>query len=67
MSHQAQPAAWHVAGPDCIPDLEEVEEGPQEGDDEGHHHHEQEVVVVADPKAAAPEAKNVSLSRNTQK
>ena len=51
MSYQAQPATRHVASPDCIPDLEEVEEGPQEGDDEGHHHHEQEVVVVTHSEA----------------
>ncbi len=36
-----------VADLDMFPDLEEVEEYPEEGDDEAGHHHEEEPVVVS--------------------
>ena len=41
-----------MADLDVLPDLEEVEEDPEEGDDEAGHHHEQEPVVVSQPKGS---------------
>ncbi len=39
-----------LANLDVFPDLEEVEEYPEEGDDEAGHHHEEEPVVVSQPE-----------------
>ncbi len=39
-----------LADLDVFPDLEEVEEYPEEGDDEAGDHHEEEPVVVSQPE-----------------
>jgi hypothetical protein len=41
-----------LANLDVFPDLEEVEEYPEEGDDEAGDHHEEEPVIVSQPGGA---------------
>ncbi len=46
LAHTYEP----VTDLDVFPDLEEVEEYPEEGDDEAGDHHEEEPVVVSQPE-----------------
>jgi hypothetical protein len=56
-----------VADLDVFPDLEEVEEDPEEGDDEAGDHHEEEPVVVSQSEGDQTREPGYSLYINNKK